>query len=918
MNGTSRLGLIDPARSLEVRDALEGGLLRGNGPKVIEDRRDVEAIAIYDKLIKLLYSGRRLSEMWAALRHVVYESGIGYSDDEIDAIAVHILSDVLGRKVDQDGDYQDVLIWRTAYALRILASVAPNLRGQHLGLFEAQYLKPDFDGVKAKYFNLDELGTPISVKPGAFPKGGTPVNELIDLIQLAEEIYPKNELVIATADACREYLVKIVVTSKKDDANLVRQLFRARHYRRIIKQMQARIPDHVCHWDGVNTLGGKGTGLSIAFAALERDDDAVKAFDKWFVSKQPRYVQAMIDRNPSILERVNPHVENSCVKRVPTHSVGPWQFERVVQDNPVLAEAGTLKSYYINDSEVPEGMHERINTAMLNAKFPRRLERQHRMDLQRFRKEWGAVPIVVRSSGLLEDQKNTSFSGIYDSQFVPYVEDFDQHFKLYLQAVRKVYSSVFTERAMEYRKDVGLLWENEQMALTVMPAVGERRGDYFVTDMAAVMYSRLVQTQGGGAYRGGGQICAGYGETIVAKNQGRPISFENPRQTFENFKSQENIICVNMNSADPEHSIEISKFRKACEGLPEGMHQLVRLVDNTRYLATEADSTYWDKHKCALSFGGVLDVTEDPLLIRLEYIVQRLKWQLGVEVDCEFAFQYHGRFGWQIYLLQCRPYNIHPNINPSRMPEDVPEENILIRGNQACNALKLKDAEYVVWFDPDIYSVHARQASGVDDMKRDDYFTFVDVYNVRKELEEYLEYIDKQLPKTGYVVLAPGGWGTKDKNGGVPVMPEIHAGCIFELESTLMKSSQGSHEFNRAVEKGCGYAKSHLTDLNKPEFFSEASPASGIISFAEYLRTVKNRPDMATKIANHIKVINVREATQAAYGEEMLLNIASDNFTEPTDEFDEDAYPTSMWLSKPGENQPVAVEDTTFSKLPAA
>ena len=105
---------------------------------------------------------------------------------------------------------------------------------------------------------------------------------------------------------------------------------------------------------------------------------------------------------------------------------------------------------------------------------------------------YGQSPIIVRSSSLLEDNFGNAFAGKYDSFFCPNQGSPEDRYDAFLEAVRKVYASVMSQEALEYRKNRGLSGEDEQMALLVQRVSGDYHGKYFFPHCAGVGNLSLI------------------------------------------------------------------------------------------------------------------------------------------------------------------------------------------------------------------------------------------------------------------------------------------------------------------------------------------------------------------------------------------------------------------------------------------
>ena len=123
-----------------------------------------------------------------------------------------------------------------------------------------------------------------------------------------------------------------------------------------------------------------------------------------------------------------------------------------------------------------------LEQAFLSGSFPEAI----RLQFIRMLEYFGQRPIIVRSSSLQEDAFGNAFAGKYDSFFCPNQGSPEDRYDAFLEAVRKVYASVMSQEALEYRKNRGLSGEDEQMALLVQRVSGDYHGKYFFPHCAGV------------------------------------------------------------------------------------------------------------------------------------------------------------------------------------------------------------------------------------------------------------------------------------------------------------------------------------------------------------------------------------------------------------------------------------------------
>lgn len=113
----------------------------------------------------------------------------------------------------------------------------------------------------------------------------------------------------------------------------------------------------------------------------------------------------------------------------------------------------------------------RIRNLFLTTPLPAAQERDL---LQALRAAFDNAPLVVRSSAPGEDAERSSFAGLHDS-FVNVAAGPDA-----VAAVRKVWASLWSDRALLYRQELGLDVHDSAMAVVVQPLQrGERSGVAF-------------------------------------------------------------------------------------------------------------------------------------------------------------------------------------------------------------------------------------------------------------------------------------------------------------------------------------------------------------------------------------------------------------------------------------------------------
>ncbi len=180
---------------------------------------------------------------------------------------------------------------------------------------------------------------------------------------------------------------------------------------------------------GTGLIDGKSVGMLMARAILRKKDpqwnDILEPHDSFFIGSDVFYTFL---------------VQNGC-----------WWIRRKNKDLDTLLESVEQARLMIHAGEFPKYILEQFKE-MLNY--------------------FGQVPIIVRSSSLLEDNYGNSFSGKYESVFCTNQGTPEERLEAFVNAARTVYASTMDKEALVYREKRGLLDHDEQMAQCYM---GEKR-----------------------------------------------------------------------------------------------------------------------------------------------------------------------------------------------------------------------------------------------------------------------------------------------------------------------------------------------------------------------------------------------------------------------------------------------------------
>ena len=214
------------------------------------------------------------------------------------------------------------------------------------------------------------------------------------------------------------------------------------------------------------------------------------------------------------------------------------------------------------------------------------------------------IPVAVRSSASGEDSKEASFAGQYES-FLNI-----QGPKPLVNAVRQVWASLFSERAMRYRRRSGIPFGETPMAVIVMSMVPAHcAGVAFSADPVTGKQDRIII-----------EGCWGYGEAVV---QGVTVP---DRITVD--KEDQRILDYTLGSKQVHSAIN-----------PSG--GAVREIETNSKLQTKP---------CLASTEVIQIATE----------VSRLERQIGTPVDTEWVLTNKG----ELFFVQLRPITSLPDPAP--------------------------------------------------------------------------------------------------------------------------------------------------------------------------------------------------------------------------------------------------------------
>lgn len=454
-----------------------------------------------------------------------------------------------------------------------------------------------------------------------------------------------------------------------------------------------------------------------------------------------------------------------------------------------LEETTSLK--YLETSEIRAG-YPYLQQLFKNSFFPQEIIVQLRNLLQ----EIGGKPIIVRSSSLLEDSFDAAFSGKYKSLFLANTGSNDENLNALLDAISEIYASIFGPDPIEYRKERGLIDFQEEMGILLQEVVGNRIGDYFFPTYAGVAFSNNEFRWSPRIEREDGivRMVFGLGTRAVDRvaddypflaSPGKPGLRINVSYEDQIRYSQKKADVLNLKTNEFE-TVDITSLIKKHGDKINRIEDVIS-IDKERTL-TPPIGVMFDPSKSepVVTFQKLTDTPH--FLKKMDKILKLLKNAFKSPVDVEFASD-----GEKLFILQCRPQvRSYSEVN-AIIPENINEEDVIIRTDKYITSGVIKGVKYIVYVIPSEYNT----LSSEDEMKK--------VAHVVSEL-------NKKLPSKKFILVGPGRWGSRgDIKLGVQVTYSdiFNTSMLIELayskDGYTPELSFGTHFFQDMVESNIKY-----------------------------------------------------------------------------------------------------------------
>lgn len=410
-------------------------------------------------------------------------------------------------------------------------------------------------------------------------------------------------------------------------------------------------------------------------------------------------------------------------------------------------------------------------------------------------RELQGVPVIVRSSSLLEDSYGTSFAGKYASFFCANQGSAEENLERVLGAIRRIYASVFSPDAMIYRRRMGLLDYDERMAILLQEVEGQTYQRYFFPPVAGVAFSRSPIVWDPRIRREDGftRLVLGLGTRAVeqvASDYPRMVMLSHPLLRPETSPAQ-------IRHFSQQHADLIDLDRNEFVTLPIG-EVLHMDYPGLRWVASiEEEGTLLPLYSLgsAASLKGLV-LTFDSLLAESDFIpllrsvLKELQVRYGMPVDMEFALALHPRGERPkvvLRLLQCRPQSGFEEGEIPAVPEGLPAERVLFTASAMVPRGLVSGVEYLVYVEPQAYE---RLVTSHE----------------RMSVAGLVGRLNSRLEGHPFILIGPGRWGSSNLELGVGVTygDIYNARALVELavpqRGIVPDPSLGTHFFQDLYE----------------------------------------------------------------------------------------------------------------------
>lgn len=611
-------------------------------------------------------------------------------------------------------------------------------------------------------------------RPGFWERAFLDAHEVMDEVQSG--LRPK-------ADEAKpfERLVPMVITRDETMQDLTRRYLTLEDILDVRRRMI-----------GTGLIGGKAVGMLLSRAIVKRSSETLsntlEEHDSFFIGSDVFYTYLV--RN------------------------GIWWTRQRQRDTSAFYENAT-----------------RARRLIITGTFPDRTIRQFQEMIDYF----GQSPFIVRSSSLLEDNFGNAFAGKYESVFCANQGPRTQRLEDFLAAVRTIYASSMSERALRYRDRRGMLDKDEQMGLLVMRVSGKAYGKNFYPPIAGVGFSfnPYVWSKDIDPAAGVIRLVFGLGTRAVDRSDDdytRVIALNapdrRPEHSFDEVKqyAQRRVDYIDL-EANHLSSGHFQDLVDSCDKLPLDLatsidHEAARNARQLRRpgMPPQAPPRF-------LTFDNLLKQTQ--FIETMKDMLHVLHEAYDYPVDIEFTVNFDDDEQYKVNLVQCRPLQVQ-GTTEIELPDIVvnDEDRIIAAHSAVVGQSRITEIDTFIYVVPEVYGA----------------LPVSERYEIARALGDVNRAVKERNEEGITVLLGPGRWGTSSPSLGIPVnFSDINGvSIICEIvtmhENLIPDVSLGTHFLNELVEVNMLYLAlfpsqpgSYLNGdlfLNTPSELLELVPAA--------------------------------------------------------------------------------------------
>ncbi len=405
-------------------------------------------------------------------------------------------------------------------------------------------------------------------------------------------------------------------------------------------------------------------------------------------------------------------------------------------------------------------------------------------------------PLAVRSSGLFEDSLIQPFAGVYATYLLSNNDpDIEVRYAQLETAVKLVYASMFTESALAYFEAVDYKVEEESMAVIVQELVGHEYNERFYPTVSGVAQSFNFYPVSNMQPEDGFAVAAlGLGKYVVGGEAAHRFCPKYPKVNHSSLNdqirdSQREFYALNMQNTKPDlvadgEDAGIIKLKIRDAEADGTLDHIASVYDR------ENDDLIPDlslKGTRVLNFDNLLKYDMLPIAETINFLLRIFREAMGSPVEMEYAIDFDAgeRGKPTFYILQIKPLIRNDQQLHIELGKRDVNECLMYAKNGMGNGL-LEHISDVIY----VSSQHFNK------MKTE-------------QIAQEVNYFNKKLHGTEYVLVGPGRWGTRDPHTGIPVAwSEISkARVIIELglPDFPLEGSLGSHFFHNVTSMNVGY-----------------------------------------------------------------------------------------------------------------